>query len=109
MIASAHCTMMATEGVRKRGWTSARDLKKYPSRAIAKDTRAPLMMVPFKVASMEMAMAADTRLAPVRPSTRATASEAGRSEVATAEVGSTYCTAALTRMYNSPTVATPQM
>jgi len=56
------------------------------------------MMVPFKVTSMEIAMPADTRLAPARPSTSATASDAGRSEPATAAAGSTYCTAAFTRM-----------
>ena len=79
-MASAHCTMIATDGVRKRGCTSASDLKKYPSRAMAKGTRAPLMMVPLRVTSMETAMAAETRPAPVRPRTSATASEAGRSD-----------------------------
>ena len=65
---------------------------------MAKGTRAPLMTVPFKVTSMEIAMPAVTRLAPARPNTRATASEAGRSETAIAAAGSTYCTAALTMM-----------
>ena len=58
-------------------------------------------MVPLSVTSMEIAMPADTMLAPMCPMTRATASEAGRGEAAIALAGSTYCTPAFTSTYRS--------
>ena len=65
---------------------------------MAKGTRAPLMMVPFSVTSMGIAMPAETMAAPMCPITSATASEAGRVEAAIALAGSTYCTPAFINM-----------
>ena len=70
--------------------------KKYPSRATANGTRAPLMIVPFKVTSIDNAIPKETNPAPIRPITSATASEAGRFEAAMASAGNTYCTPKLT-------------
>ena len=65
---------------------------------MAKGTRAPLMMVPFSVTSMDSAMPAETMAAPQAPTATAVASDAGRSEAAMVAAGSTYCTAALVSM-----------
>ena len=67
------------------------------------------MIVPFIATIIERAMPAETIPAPKWPSTRVSASEAGRCEMAIALAGSTYCTAAFTRMYSAPTVATPKI
>ena len=67
------------------------------------------MTVPFMATSIESAMPADTMPAPRLPSTTAMASEAGLGETAIAAAGSTYCTAAFTNMYRTPTRATPKI
>ena len=65
---------------------------------MAKGTRAPLMMVPFRVTSMDSAIPAETMAAPQTPTAIAVASDAGRGEAAMLAAGSTYCTAALVNM-----------
>jgi hypothetical protein len=89
---------MAMDGVWNRGCTSAIARKKYPSRAIANGTRAPLITVPFMVTIIESAIAADTNAAPALPSANATAWDAGYAEFAMAAAGIAYCTAAFTEM-----------
>jgi len=52
-------------GVLNRGWTSARLRKKSPSRAMAKVTRADIMIVPFTAPKVEIRIAA-AMIAPPR-------------------------------------------
>src|ERR1035438_2447715 len=82
-------------------------LKKYPSRAMAYGMRAPLMMVPFGVTSIDRAIPADTIAAPHSPTAIAVASDAGRGEAAMLAAGSTYCTAAFVNIYSTATMPTP--
>src|SRR4051812_48521880 len=99
--------MIAPDGLAYFGCTVANALKKYPSRAIAKGIRAPLIEVPFNVTTIESAMAQVMTAALAGPSTILVITETADFEAASSCAGITYCTAAFINMYRTPTTAIP--
>src|SRR4051812_20051113 len=92
--ARAACTMIAPDGLAYLGCTVANALKKYPSRAMAKGMRAPLIDVPFNVTTIDRAMAPVMMAALAGPSTIRVITETADFDAAKSCAGITYNTAA---------------